>query len=55
MHLIALALAHWRGEIDAQLAGLLIGGVPDAVLGATLGRRPAGLKRALKRLPAGTP
>jgi hypothetical protein len=53
MHLIALALAHWRGEIDAQLAGLLIGGAPDAVLGATLGRGPAGLERALKRLPVG--
>jgi hypothetical protein len=47
MHLIGLALAHWPCEIDAQLAGTLIGGVPDAVLGATLGRRPTGLKRAL--------
>lgn len=53
MHLIALALAHWPGEIKASFAGLLIGGVPDAVLDATLGRRPAGLKRALKRMPVG--
>jgi hypothetical protein len=53
MHLIALGLAHWPGELDAQLAGLLIGGVPDAVLCAILGRPLAGLKRALKRLPAG--
>ena len=53
MHLIALALAHWRGEIDAALARLVIGGAPPAVLDAVLGRRPDGLKRALGHLPVG--
>ncbi len=51
MHLIALALAHWSGEIDEAFAGLVIGGPATAVLDAVLGRRPAGLKRALGHLP----
>ena len=51
MHLIALALAHWPGEIDPSLARLLIGGASAVLLDAVLGRRPAGLKRALNRLP----
>jgi hypothetical protein len=45
MHLIALALAHWRGEIDAAFAQLVVGGAPSEVLDAVLGRRPDGLKR----------
>ena len=53
MHLIALALAHWPGEIDASFARLVIGGAAPAVLDAVLGRRPAGLKRALGHLPVG--
>ncbi len=53
MHLIALALAHWPGEIDASFARLVIGGAALAVLDAVLGRRPAGLKRALGHLPVG--
>ena len=32
MHLIALASAHWPGEINALLARLLIRGVPNAKL-----------------------
>jgi hypothetical protein len=51
MHLIALSLAHWQGEINASFARLLIRGVPAAVLDCVLGRRPAGLKRALNHLP----
>ena len=51
MHLIALALAHWPGEIDASFARLVIGGAPAMVLDAVLGRRPAGLKRAFSHLP----
>jgi hypothetical protein len=51
MHLIALAFAHWPHEIEPSLARLLISGVPTAVLDRVLGRRPAGLKRALNRLP----
>jgi hypothetical protein len=53
MHLIALALAHWPGEINASFARLVIGGAPPMVLDAVLGRRPAGLKRALSHLPVG--
>lgn len=47
MHLIALALAHRQGEIEASLARLLMLGAPSIVLDAVLGRRPMGLKRAL--------
>jgi len=53
MHLIALALAHWPGEIDAACGRLVTAGPPTAVLEAALGRRPPGLKRALDRLPVG--
>ncbi len=53
MHLVALALAHWPGEIDQVFARLLIRGAPAAVLDAVLGRRPAGLRRALGHLPVG--
>jgi hypothetical protein len=53
MHLIALALTHWAGEIDAQFARLLILGPPLSILDGVLGRHPAGLKRALSHLPIG--
>jgi hypothetical protein len=53
MHLIALALAHWSGQMDASFAQLVMGGPLAAVLDAILGRRPAGLKRALGHLPVG--
>jgi len=53
MHLIALALAHWPGRMDASFAQLVMGGPLAAVLDAVLGRRPAGLKRALGHLPVG--
>jgi hypothetical protein len=53
MHLIALALAHWPGEIDACFARLLILGAPRMLFDAVLGRRPFGLKRALGHLPLG--
>ena len=51
MHLIALALAHLPSEPNLSLGQLLICGAPAAVLDAVLGRRPAGLRRALSRLP----
>jgi hypothetical protein len=51
MHLIALALAHWTHEIDAEFARLLIIGSPIVVLDIVLDQRPNGLKRALERLP----
>ena len=53
MHLIALGLAHWPGEIEASFARLLILGAPRTILDAILGRRPAGLNRALSHLPIG--
>jgi hypothetical protein len=53
MHLIALALTHWVGGIDAPFARLLILGAPPAVLDAVQCRRPDGLKRALGHLPVG--
>jgi hypothetical protein len=34
MHLIALALSHWHGEIEASFARLLMLGVPSIVLDA---------------------
>jgi hypothetical protein len=45
-----MRLAHWPGEAEPSFARLL-GGAPAAVLDGILGRRPAGLKRALDRLP----
>ncbi len=53
MHLIALALAHWVGEMDAPFARLIILGPPTTIVDSALGRRPAGLRRALGRLPVG--
>lgn len=53
MHLIALALAHWPGEIDAAFARLVVCGAPPAILDTVHGRRPDGLKRALGHLPVG--
>lgn len=53
MHLIALALTHWRGEVDAAFARLVVCGTLPAVLDTVLGRRPDGLKRALGHLPVG--
>jgi hypothetical protein len=46
-----MRLAHWPGEAEPSFARLLLGGAPAAVLDGILGRRPAGLKRALDRLP----
>ena len=51
IHLIALALSYWAGEIDAQFARLLVAGPPSGVLDAVLSRWPNGLKRALGHLP----
>lgn len=51
MHLIALALAHWQGKMEASFARLLILGAPSMVADAVLGRRLAGLNRALAHLP----
>jgi len=53
MHLVALALAHWHGEIDAAFSRLLIRGAPQAILDAVLDHRPPGLRRALGHLPVG--
>jgi hypothetical protein len=53
MHLIALALAHWPGEIDPPFAHLFMLGSAPMVLDAVFGRCPAGLKRALGHLTVG--
>jgi hypothetical protein len=51
MHLIALVLAHWQGAIEAPFARLVMVGALPIVADAVLGRRPAGLRRALSRIP----
>ncbi len=51
MHLIALVLAHRPNESNPSRGRLLLGGTPAAVVDNILDRRPAGLKRALGRLP----
>ena len=51
MHLVALALAHLKDEITADLAFVLLRGAHKTVLDLSLGHRPVGLYRALAHLP----
>jgi len=51
MHLLAMALAHTRGEPSSQLVASFIKQSEDAILEQAIGRRPVGLGRALHALP----
>jgi hypothetical protein len=52
MHTIALALAHLDGAASRQLGPVLLSASAREILDRVLGRSPAGIKRALRRLPA---
>jgi hypothetical protein len=51
MHLIALALAHMNGEVTPDLALILLQESKKTVLNFSVGYRPVGIGRALRRLP----
>jgi hypothetical protein len=51
MHLIGLGLAHLSPPLPPDVGPLLLRGLAWQVLDRVLGQRPAGLKRALGRLP----
>src|ERR1017187_1389646 len=51
MHLIALALAHMSGDVAPDLALILLQGSKKTVLNFSVGHRPVGIGRALRRLP----
>ena len=51
MHLIALALAHMSGEVTPDLTLILLQGSKKTVLNFSVGYRPVGIGRALRRLP----
>src|ERR1039458_4235397 len=51
MHLIALALAHMSGDVTPDLALILLQESRKAILKLSVGHRPVGIGRALRRLP----
>src|SRR5450759_3964344 len=51
MHLTAFALAHMSGDITPDLALILLQGSKKTVLNFSIGHRPVGIGRALRRLP----
>src|ERR1039457_1870311 len=51
MHLIALALAHMNGDVTPDLALMLLQESRKAILNFSVGYRPVGIGRALRRLP----
>src|SRR5450756_2460416 len=51
MHLIALALAHINGEVTPDLALMLLQETRKTILNLSVGHRPVGIGRALRRLP----
>jgi hypothetical protein len=51
MHLTALALAHMRGDVTPDVALMLLQESSKAILNLSLGHRPVGIGRALRRLP----
>src|SRR5664280_3803998 len=51
MHLIALALAHMSGDVTPELALILLQESRKTVLNLSVGHRPVGIGRALRRLP----
>src|ERR1017187_2442447 len=51
MHLIALALAHMNGDVTPDVALILLQGSRKSILKLSVGHRPVGIGRALRRLP----
>jgi hypothetical protein len=51
MHLIALALAHMSGDVTPDLALILLQESRKTILKLSVGHRPVGIGRALRRLP----
>jgi hypothetical protein len=51
MHLIALALAHMSGDVTPDLALMLLQESRKTILNLSVGHRPVGIGRALRRLP----
>ena len=51
MHLIALALAHMNGDVTPDLALMLLQESRKTILNFSVGHRPVGIGRALRRLP----
>ena len=51
MHLMALALAHMRGDVTPDLALILLQGSRKTVLNLSVGYRPVGIDRVLRHLP----
>jgi hypothetical protein len=51
MHLIALALAHMNGDVTPDLALILLQESRKTILNLSVGHRPVGIGRALRRLP----
>ena len=51
MHLIALALAHMSGDVTPDLALILLQESRKTILNLSVGHRPVGIGRALRRLP----
>jgi hypothetical protein len=51
MQLIALALAHMSGDVTLDLALILLQDSRKAILKLSVGHRPVGIGRALRRLP----
>jgi hypothetical protein len=51
MHLTALALAHMSGDVTPDLALMLLQESRKTILNLSVGHRPVGIGRALRRLP----
>ena len=51
MHLIALVLAHMSGDVTPDLALMLLQESRKTILKLSVGHRPVGIGRALRRLP----
>jgi hypothetical protein len=51
MHLTALALAHMSGDVTLDLALILLQESRKSILHLSVGHRPVGIGRALRRLP----
>ena len=51
MHLTALALAHMSGDVTPELALMLLQESRKTILNLSVGHRPVGIDRALRRLP----
>src|SRR5450631_1683131 len=51
MHLMGLALAHLAKDVTPDLALMLLRGPKNQILDLSVGHRPVGIDRVLRRLP----